>query len=77
MANQSSHETWPNSPLFVALVTIALTLIMTQVSAFIERWSLRRQRARSLKLAFQGEIHAVRGALSGPAKTAATWAEKV
>lgn len=59
---------WYESPLFVAVVTVALTLLTTQLSSHIDRWCDKRNRARSLKLAFKAEVSALREILRDCAK---------
>ena len=61
---------WYNNPLFVALVTIFLTLLTTQGSNYLNRCIQRRRKSIDLKVAFHGEIEALRELLSSHTKTA-------
>ena len=75
MANiQPFVYAWYNSPLvvgiIVAIVTIVLTLMVTQRSAAIERERDRRERAEALKASFWGEINSNRRLLGKAAKDA-------
>ncbi len=66
MSDNKAEHRWYNSNLVVALLTATLSL----GSIYLVRCSDQKAQAQALKVAFQGEVSAIRGSLSGPIKTA-------
>ena len=63
-------KAWHQSPLFVAFFTIVLTLLTTQVGGWLQVRADAKRMDVALKLAFSGEIHAIRGLLEHTSRTA-------
>lgn len=63
-------KAWHQSPLFVAFFTIVLTLLTTQIGGWLQTRADAARMDVALKLAFSGEIHAIRGLLEHTSRTA-------
>lgn len=59
---------WYHRPLFVALVAIISTLVVTQVMRWFEHRRAQKERVETLKVAFRGETDSIRIMLSGALK---------
>lgn len=63
-------KTWHNHPLFVSIITVIITLLVTQVGGCWQSCADARRKDAALKLAFSGEISAIRGVLEYTARNA-------
>ena len=61
------QQLWYQSPLFVAVLSLAMGFLGGQLSGWLERRWEREARAETLKVAFRGEINAIRNILRVPA----------
>jgi hypothetical protein len=64
------NMSWYNEPIFTVVLTIVLTLLTTQLTAYLQRRKDKAERALTLKIAFHGEISAIRNHLQQLARDA-------
>jgi len=65
------QQVWYQLPLFIALLSLIMGFLGGQFSGWLERRWEREAKAESLKVAFRGEINAIRNMLRVPATSAA------